>query len=115
MDTLNIRSVRVIKGKITSLYSSVVWTAFQNYAISFLFLAEEGGKKHTSCNETRKKVGNSGTKRRLFAEYIFSFIYKLHQKAWNSSTRSKKTIDNNKIKKEEEDRNGVNCKTIVFK
>ena len=114
MDTLNIRSVRVIKGKITSLYSSVVWIAFQNYAISFLFLAEEGGKKHTSCNETRKKVGNSGTKRRLFSEYIFSFIYKLHQKAWNSSTRSKKTIDNNKIKKEE-DRPGVNCKTIVFK
>lgn len=115
MDTLNIHSVRVIKGKITSLYSSVVWIAFQNYAISFLFLAEEGGKKHTSCNETRKKVGNSGTKGRLFAEYIFSFIYKLHQKAWNSSTRSKKTIDNNKIKKEEEDRPGVNCKTIVFK
>ena len=44
-------------------------------------------------------MGNSGRKKRLFAEYIFSFIYKLHQKAWNSSTRSKKTIDNNKIKK----------------
>lgn len=82
--------LRVIKGKISSLYSSVVCIAFQNDAILFLLpLAEERGERRTSC-KTCKKVSNSGTKRRLFAEYIFSFIYKLHQKAWNSSTRSKK-------------------------
>lgn len=70
----------------------------QNDAILFLLLvAEERGERRTSCKRC-KKVGNSGRKTRLFAEYIFSFIYKLLKKAWNSSPRSKKTMNNNKIK-----------------
>lgn len=85
----------------------------QNDAILFLLLvAEERGERRISCKR-RKKVGNSGRKTRLFAEYIFSFIYKLHQKAWNSSTWSKK--NEQQQNKKTEDRPGVNCKTIVFK
>lgn len=71
----------------------------QNDAILFLLLvAEERGERRISCKR-RKKVGNSGRKTRLFAEYIFSFIYKLHQKAWNSSTWSKKNEQQQNKKK----------------
>lgn len=46
----------------------------QNDAILFLLLvAEERGERRISCKR-RKKVGNSGRKTRLFAEYNF-FIY----------------------------------------
>ena len=71
----------------------------QNDAILFLLLvAEERGERRTSCKRC-KKVGNSGRKTRLFAEYIFTFINKLPQKAGKFLYEVQKKINNNKILK----------------
>ena len=61
-------------------------------------------------------MGNSGRKTRLFAEYIFSFINKLPQKAGKFLYEvQKKKQQQQNTKKKKQDRPGVNCKTIVFK